>query len=78
MGGALCGLGGAYLSVVFVPSWQENITAGRGWIAVALVIFTSWNPYKALWGALLFGGLDIVGFRIQSLNIPVNQYFLRM
>lgn len=78
LGGALCGLGGAYLAVVFVPSWQDNITAGRGWIAVALVIFTSWNPYRALWGAILFGGLDIVGFRIQSLNIPVNQYFLRM
>ncbi len=78
LGGALCGLGGAYLSLVFVPSWQDNITSGRGWIAVALVIFTSWNPYKALWGAILFGGLDIVGFRIQSLNIPINQYFLRM
>ena len=68
LGGAFCGLGGAYLSLVFVPSWQENITSGRGWIAVALVIFTSWNPYKAIWGAILFGGLDIVGFRIQSLN----------
>lgn len=78
LGGALCGLGGAYLSLVFVPSWQDNITSGRGWIAVALVIFTSWNPYKAIWGAILFGGLDIVGFRIQSLNIPINQYFLRM
>jgi len=77
-GGALCGLGGAYLALVFVPSWQENITSGRGWIAVALVIFTSWNPYRAFWGAILFGGLDIVGFRIQSMNIPVNQYFLRM
>jgi ABC-type uncharacterized transport system permease subunit len=78
LGGALCGLGGAYLSLVFVPSWQENITSGRGWIAVALVIFTSWNPYRALGGAILFGGLDIVGFRIQSWKIPVNQYFLRM
>lgn len=78
LGGALCGLGGAYLSLVFVPSWQENITSGRGWIAIALVIFTSWNPYKAIGGAILFGGLDIVGFRIQTMNIPVNQYFLRM
>ncbi len=78
IGGALCGLGGAYLSLVFVPSWQDNITSGRGWIAVALVIFTSWNPYKALWGAMLFGGLDIVGFRIQLWNININQYFLRM
>lgn len=76
LGGALCGLGGAYLSLVYVPAWQENITAGRGWIAVALVIFAAWNPYKALLGAYLFGGLDIIGFRItQSLISP---YFLSM
>ncbi|HEY8421161.1 MAG TPA: ABC transporter permease [Thermoclostridium sp.] len=80
LGGALCGLGGAYLSLVYVPSWQDNITSGRGWIAIALVIFTSWNPYRAFWGAFLFGGLDIVGFRIQTLNLPItiNQHFLRM
>lgn len=62
LGGALCGLGGAYLSLVYVPSWQENITAGRGWIAVALVIFTTWNPYRAILGSFVFGGLDILGF----------------
>jgi len=80
IGGALCGLGGAYLSLVYVPSWQDNITSGRGWIAIALVIFTSWNPYRAFWGAFLFGGLDIVGFRIQTLNLPIaiNQHFLKM
>ncbi|HHY06358.1 MAG TPA: ABC transporter permease, partial [Clostridia bacterium] len=77
-GGALCGLGGAYLSLVYVPAWQENITAGRGWIAVALVIFSAWNPYKALVGSYLFGGLDIVGFRIQGTGFPVSQYFLDM
>jgi general nucleoside transport system permease protein len=66
LGGALAGLGGAYLSIVHVPTWQENITAGRGWIAVALVIFAAWNPYKAIIGAYLFGGLDIIGFRIKS------------
>jgi len=54
IGGALCGLGGAYLSLVYVPAWQENVTAGRGWIAVALVIFSTWNPYKALMGAYLY------------------------
>ncbi len=48
LGGALCGLGGAYLSVVEVGQWQEHITAGRGWIAIALVIFCNWNPFKAL------------------------------
>ena len=80
IGGALCGLGGAYLSLVYVPSWHDNITSGRGWIAIALVIFTSWSPYRAFWGAFLFGGLDIVGFRIQTLNLPIslNQHFLRM
>ena len=54
LGGALCGLGGAYLSLVQVPVWQENITAGRGWIAVALVIFAAWNPYKDNWVLFLW------------------------
>ncbi len=72
LGGALCGLGGAYLSVVEVPAWQDNITAGRGWIAIALVIFCRWNPFKALIAAFFFGGLSIVGFRLQHLNISQN------
>lgn len=76
IGGALCGLGGAYLSLVYVPAWQENITAGRGWIAVALVIFASWNPYKAIVGAYLFGGLDIIGFRLE--NTIVSKYIFDM
>jgi len=78
IGGALCGLGGAYLSLVYVPAWQEAATAGRGWIAVALVIFASWNPYKAILGAYLFGGLDILGFRMQGINLPISNYFLNM
>lgn len=76
LGGALCGLGGAYLSVVQVPQWQENITAGRGWIAIALVIFCKWNPWKAFFGAVLFGGLSIVGFRLQQFHI--SQHILDM
>lgn len=76
LGGALCGLGGAYLSLVYVPSWQENVTAGRGWIAVALVIFSAWNPYKAIVGAYLFGGLNIIGFRIQGTGFPLSIYFI--
>ncbi|MBK1810099.1 ABC transporter permease [Clostridium sp. YIM B02505] len=76
IGGALAGLGGAYLSLVYVPAWQENIVAGRGWIAVALVIFAAWNPYKAIIGAYLFGGLDIIGFRLGK--VVINQYFLSM
>ncbi len=78
VGGALCGLGGAYLSLVYVPAWQDGVTAGRGWIAVALVIFASWNPLKALIGAYLFGGLDIIGFRIQGSAISISQYIIDM
>lgn len=78
LGGALCGIGGAYLSLVQVPVWQEYITAGRGWIAVALVIFASWNPYKAILGAYLFGGLDIIGFRLQGSGIVISQYIFDM
>ncbi len=78
MGGALCGLAGAYLSLVYVPSWQENVTAGRGWIAVALVIFSKWNPYRALLGAFIFGGLDIIGFRLQIFDIQISQYLIDM
>ncbi len=78
LGGALCGLGGAYMSLVTVPVWQEHIIAGRGWIAVALVIFASWNPVKAMIGAFLFGGLSILGFRLQSMGIQISQYLIDM
>ncbi|MFT5875715.1 MAG: ABC-type uncharacterized transport system permease subunit [Clostridium sp.] len=78
IGGALCGLGGAYLSLVYIPNWQENVVAGRGWIAIALVIFSGWNPYKAILGAFLFGGLDIIGFRLQGAGIQVSQYLVDM
>ena len=77
-GGALCGLGGAYMSIVTIPVWQENVVAGRGWIAVALVIFASWKPSKAMLGAFLFGGLNILGFRLQSMGIHVSQYLVDM
>jgi general nucleoside transport system permease protein len=76
IGGALCGLAGGYLSLVYVPAWQDSVVAGRGWIAVALVIFSRWNPFLAIWGAVFFGGLDILGFRLQKYNLPVSQYFL--
>lgn len=78
LGGALCGLGGAYMSLVTVPVWQEHIISGRGWIAVALVIFASWNPIKAMLGAFLFGGLSILGFRLQSMGIQISQYLIDM
>jgi len=78
LGGVLCGLGGAYLSLVDVPAWQDNITAGRGWIAIALVIFCKWNPWIVFLGAYLFGGLDIIGFRLQKYDIPISQYVIDM
>lgn len=77
-GGALCGLGGAYLSLVRVPIWQVDVVAGRGWIAVALVIFASWNPVKAFFGAVLFGGLSILGLRLQAMGFNVSQSLVDM
>ena len=78
IGGMLGGVGGAYLSLAYAPSWLENMTAGRGWIAVALVIFALWNPWRALLGAYLFGGIDALGFRLQVLGLPVSPFFLKM
>ncbi|MFI3114661.1 MAG: ABC transporter permease [Clostridia bacterium] len=69
LGGFSCGLGGAYLSLVFVPRWQQDITTGQGWIAVALVILASWNPLKAILGAYLFGALR--GFGISFQNVAL-------
>jgi simple sugar transport system permease protein len=71
LGGFLCGVGGAYLSLVFVPRWQENITAGAGWIAVALIIFSTWNPLRALFAAYLFGALKGVGFKFQNIDLSI-------
>lgn len=78
LGGALCGLGGAYLALVRVPIWQADVVNGRGWIAVALVIFASWNPVKAFLGAILFGGLSILGLRLQAMGFSVSQYLVDM
>ena len=77
-GGGLCGLGGAYLALVTVPIWQADVVTGRGWIAVALVIFASWNPTKAFAGAYLFGALSILGFRLQSMGFGISQYLVDM
>ncbi len=75
IGSAVVALSGAYLSLVYVPSWQENITAGRGWIAVALVIFVGWRPSIALIGALFFGTLEILGSRLQNTAFEVSKYY---
>lgn len=78
VGGALCGLGGAYLSIIRIPIWQEDVVNGRGWIAVALVIFVAWNPIKAFFGSLLFGGLSILGMKLQVLGLDFSQYLFDM
>lgn len=78
VGGGLCGLGGAYLSLIRVPIWQSDVVTGRGWIAVALVIFASWNPIKALIGAIFFGGLSILGLRLQAMGFAISQYLVDM
>ena len=78
LGGAFSGLGGAYLSIVRIPLWQEDVVNGRGWIAVALVIFVAWNPIKAFFGAILFGGLSIMGMRLQVMGVGISQYLFDM
>ena len=76
--GALAGVAGAYLSLAYAPSWLENMTAGRGWIAVALVIFALWDPWRAMAGSYLFGGIDALGFNLQVLGVPVSGFILNM
>ncbi|MBN2853126.1 MAG: ABC transporter permease [Clostridia bacterium] len=78
IGGALSGLAGGYISLVYIPVWQDNVVAGKGWIAVALVIFVSWNPYKAILGSYFFGLLDIIGFRLQKFELHIPQDIIDM
>ncbi len=72
LGGVLAGLGGAYLSVVYVPAWIEGMTAGAGWIVIALTIFAMWSPGRALIGAYLFGAVKVLQFRLQPLGVSPN------
>ena len=74
--GFFCGIAGAYLSLVFVPRWQESITAGAGWIAVALIIFATWNPLRAVFGAYLFGSLQALSYKLQGMVIPLGTWDL--
>jgi simple sugar transport system permease protein len=78
LGGALVALGGAHLSLSYTPGWSENITGGRGWIVIALVIFSMWNPARSIWGALLFGGINAVQFRLQASGTDIPANFLNM
>lgn len=78
LGGVLVGLGGAHLSLAYAPGWAENITGGRGWIVIALVIFAMWNPARAVLGAVLFGGINAVQFRLQAGGTTVASAYLNM
>jgi simple sugar transport system permease protein len=77
-GGACAGVGGAYLSLIRVPQWTEGMTAGAGWIALAIVVFASWKPWRAVIGAYLFGGVTIIQLNLQSLGIPIQSQYLSM
>jgi len=77
-GGALMGLGGVYLSLAYTPMWIENMVAGRGWVAIALVIFSMWNPKMAVFGAYLFGGMDALGFALQARGAQISTHLLGM
>ena len=75
-GGAFSAMAGAHLSISYSKSWIEGMTAGRGWIAIALTIFALWNPGRAIWAAFLFGGIFVVQYLLQPLGISPN--FLAM
>lgn len=77
-GGACAGLGGAYISLIRVPQWTEGMTAGVGWIALALVVFASWKPWRVLLGAYLFGGLTVLQLNLQAAGIPIPVEYLAM
>ena len=77
-GGACAGLGGAYLSMVQTPLWVENMTAGRGWIALALVVFAAWRPWRVLFGAYLFGGITIIQLHSQAFGLEIEPQLLSM
>ncbi len=77
-GGAMAGLGGAYLSLAYSPLWVEQMTAGRGWIALALVVFACWRTGRVLFGAYLFGGISILQLHAQALGIGVPSQVMSM
>ena len=77
-GGALCGLGGAYLSVIYTPLWVEGMVAGKGWIALALTTFATWRPARVLLGAYLFGGVTMLQFHLQGEGVQVASQVLTM
>lgn len=78
VGGALCGLAGAYVSLVTAPLWVEGLTAGRGWIALALTVFATWRPARALLGAYLFGGVTVLQLNLQASGVQMSSHLLTM
>ncbi len=77
-GGAMAGLAGAFLSLSYTPMWVENMTAGRGWIALALVVFATWHPWRVLFGAYMFGGITILQLHAQGFGVSIPSQFLSM
>jgi general nucleoside transport system permease protein len=77
-GGALCGVAGAYLSVVYAPLWVEGMVAGRGWIALALTVFATWRPARVLLGAYLFGGVTMLQLHLQGAGVQIPAQFMSM
>ena len=77
-GGALCGVAGAFLSVVYAPLWVEGLVSGRGWIALALTTFATWRPLRVLLGAYLFGGVTMLQFALQGAGVEVASQLLAM
>jgi ABC-type uncharacterized transport system permease subunit len=77
-GGALCGLSGAYLSVIYAPLWVEGMVAGRGWIALALTVFATWRPARVLFGAWLFGGVTMLQLHLQGAGVEIPSAFMSM
>ncbi|MGB3280774.1 MAG: ABC transporter permease [Pseudorhodobacter sp.] len=77
-GGAMAGLGGAYISLVRVPQWTDGITAGAGWIALAIVVFASWKPWRVLIGAYLFGGISVLQLNLQAAGARIPVEYLSM
>ena len=77
-GGAMAGLGGAYISLIRVPQWVDGITAGQGWIALAIVVFATWKPWRVLLGAYLFGGISVLQLNLQAAGSAIPVEYLSM
>jgi general nucleoside transport system permease protein len=77
-GGAMAGIGGAYISLARVPQWTEGMTAGAGWIALAIVVFSAWRPGRVVLGAWLFGGVTILQLNLQAGGLAVPAFYLSM